>query len=90
MREEVRGSAPTVQIRGFGLGLEGPGGVTDCRGERIFHTGLPFQGEYTTFQTTEMLVEAGVFNPGQPYSAFVEFPHGVDSRVVKGVPGFTS
>ena len=64
--------------------------VADCFGERIFHTGLPFQGEYTTFRTTEMLIEAGVLRPGQPYSSFVEFPHVVDSRIEHGVPGFTS
>ena len=64
--------------------------VADCQGERIVHTGLPFQGEYTTFRTTEMLVESGVFSGGQPYSAFVEFPHVVDSRIEQDVPGFTS
>ena len=64
--------------------------VADCQGERIFHTGLPFQGEYTTFRTTEMRVEAGTLRPGQPYSSFVEFPHVVDSWIERGVPGFTS
>lgn len=64
--------------------------VADCQGERIFHTGLPFQGEYTTFRTTEMLIESEVLRSGQPYSAFVEFPHVVDSRIGRGVPGFTS
>ena len=64
--------------------------VADCQGERIFHTGLPFQGNYTTFRTTEMLVESGVLSPGHPYSAFVEFPHVVDSWIERGVPGFTS
>ena len=64
--------------------------VADCQGERIFHTGLPFQGEYTTFRTTEILIESGALSPGQPYSAFVEFPHVVDSRIERGVPGFTS
>ncbi len=64
--------------------------VADCHGERISHTGLPFQGEYTTFRTTEIIVESEVLRPGQPYSAFVEFPHVVDSRIERGVPGFTS
>jgi len=64
--------------------------VADCQGERIFHTGLPFQGEYTTFRTTEMLIEAGLLSPGQPYSSFVEFPHVVDSRIERGVASFTS
>jgi hypothetical protein len=64
--------------------------VADCQGERIFHTGLPFQGEYTTYRTTEMEIGTGVLQPGQPYSAFVEFPHVVDSQIEAGIPGFTS
>jgi hypothetical protein len=64
--------------------------VADCHGERLFHTGLPFQGEYLTYRATEVLVEAGTLAGGQAYSSFVEFPHVVDSRIVRGVPGFTS
>lgn len=64
--------------------------VADCHGERLFHTGLPFQGDYVTFRTTEVTVHAGTLNSGQSYSAFVEFPHVVDSRIVDAVPGFTS
>jgi hypothetical protein len=64
--------------------------VADCHGERIFHTGLPFQGDYTTFRETEAVVPAAALSSGMAYSAFVEFPHVADSRVVKGVPGFTS
>ena len=64
--------------------------IADCHGERVFHTGLPFQGDYLTFETTEILVEAGTLKTGHPYAAFVEFPHVVDSRIINGVPGFTS
>ncbi len=64
--------------------------VADCHGERLFHTGLPFQGDYMTYRTTNVTVPAGTLQPGQPYSAFVEFPHVVESDVVDGVPGFTS
>ena len=64
--------------------------MADCHGERLFHTGLPFQGPYTTYRITEITVDAERLDPGQPYSAFVEFPHVVDSGVVTGVPGFTS
>jgi hypothetical protein len=64
--------------------------VADCHGNRLFHTGLPFEGEYMTFRTIDVLVPAGTLDTGQPYSAFVEFPHVVDSRTVHGVPGFTS
>ncbi len=64
--------------------------VADCHGQRLYHTGLPFQGEYLTYETTEVLVDPNTLSPGQPYSMFVEFPHVVDSRVIDGVPGFTS
>ena len=83
----------------YSNGVEDPRGIVDdmiflviadCHGERIFHTGLPFQGAYTTFRTTEMLVGSGELRPGHPYSVFVEFPHVVDSRLEQGVPGFTS
>jgi len=83
----------------YSNGIEDPRGmvddmifvvIADCQGERIFHTGLPFEGDYTTFRTTQILVKAGVLRPGQPYSAFVEFPHVVDSKLEKGVPGFSS
>jgi len=64
--------------------------VADCHGERLFHTGLPFQGTYLTFRTPEVSVPANSLMTGQPYSMFVEFPSVVDSRVIRGVPGFTS
>ncbi len=64
--------------------------IADCHGERRFHTGLPFQGEYLRFQATEATVAANTLSTGQPYSLFVEFPHVVDSRVTREVPGFTS
>ncbi|MBT3327100.1 MAG: hypothetical protein HN396_12745 [Gemmatimonadales bacterium] len=64
--------------------------LADCHGERILHTGLPFQGDYTTFRTTEMRVEAGKLRTGHTYSGFVEFPHVVDSKIEQAVPGFTS
>jgi len=88
-----------VRWSGYSNGAADPRGIVDdmiflvvanCQGERIFHTGLPFQGEYTTYRTTEMLIESGALDPGQPYSAFVEFPHVVDSRIEQGVPAFTS
>ena len=64
--------------------------VADCHGERLFHTGLPFQGEYMRYDAGEVRVRAESLRPGMPYSAFVEFPHVVDSRVSHGVPAFTS
>jgi len=64
--------------------------VADCFGERIYHTGLPFEGEYMRHDVREVTVRSSALEPGRSYSAFVEFPHVVDSRVVKGVPGFTS
>jgi hypothetical protein len=64
--------------------------VADCFGERIYHTGLPFEGDYMRHDVREVTVRSASLEPGRPYSAFVEFPHVVDSRVVNGVPGFTS
>ena len=64
--------------------------IADCHGERLFHTGLPFQGQYTTYRTTEIKVDTERIAAGQPYSAFVEFTHVVDSDEVHGVPGLTS
>jgi hypothetical protein len=64
--------------------------VADCFGERISHTGLPFEGEYMRHNVREVMVEADLLDPGKPYSAFVEFPHVSESRIVAGVPGFTS
>ncbi len=64
--------------------------VADCHGERLFHTGLPFQGTHLTYRTPEVSVPANTLQSGQPYSMFVEFPSVVDSRVIRGVPGFTS
>jgi hypothetical protein len=64
--------------------------VADCFGERTFHTGLPFEGDYMRHNVREVFVHAELLQPGRSYSAFVEFPHVVDSRIVEGVPGFTS
>ena len=64
--------------------------IADCHGERIFHTGLPFQGDFLTYRTREVVVEAGTLGTGQALSAFVEFPIVVDSKIVDGIPGFTS
>ncbi len=64
--------------------------IADCHGNRLFQTGLPFEGEYMTFLIEDVSVPAGTSDTGQPYSGFVEFAHVVDSRIVHGVPGFTS
>ena len=64
--------------------------VADCFGERIFHTGLPFEGEYLRHSATDVTVRAELLEPGMSYSAFVEFPHVVDSRIAEGVPAFAS
>ena len=65
--------------------------VQNCQGERIVHTGLPFENEeYLTYRARELHVAADTLRPGEPYAMFVEFPHVVDSAIVDGVPGFTS
>jgi hypothetical protein len=89
----------TVRWSEYSVGAADPRGIVDdmifvvfadCNGERVFHTGLPFEGEYLTFFADEATVPAHTLLPGRPYSMFVEFPHVVDSRVIDGVPGFTS
>lgn len=64
--------------------------VADCHGERIVHTGLPFQGAYLTYRARDLSVAAGTLTSGSSYSMFVEFPRVMDSRVIRGVPAFTS
>jgi hypothetical protein len=64
--------------------------MADCYGERITHTGLPFAGDYTKWNATEVVVEAEFLKTGHPYSIFVEFPHVVDSSITNGAPGFAS
>ena len=65
--------------------------LQNCQGERIVHTGLPFENDdYMTYRSRELTVDAGTLRPGEPYAMFVEFPHVVDSSIVSGVPGFTS
>jgi len=68
-----------VRWSAYSNGAEDPRGIVDdmiflvladCHGERMLHTGLPFQGDYTTFRTTEMRVEAGKLRTGHPYSVF--------------------
>lgn len=84
----------------YSNGRADPNGIVDdmifvvfqnCQGERVFHTGLPFkEANYMKYDSSDITVPAGRFNPGQTYSMFVEFPHVVDSKIVEGVPGFTS
>lgn len=89
----------TIRWSDYSNGRKDPKGIVDdmifvvmadCYGERITHTGLPFQGDYTKFDVTEVVVEAEFLKTGHPYSIFVEFPHVVDSSIVNGVSGFTS
>lgn len=84
----------------YSNGSSDPNGIVDdmifivfqnCRGERIFHTGLPFkESNYMTYASTEAIVPAGRFEAGHSYAMFVEFPHRVDSVLVGSTPGFTS
>ena len=100
-QDEVDSSLPLeVSWSPYSNGRSDPNGIVDdmifvvfqnCHGERLFHTGLPFKEKaYTRYSVTSLTVPAGRFQEGQKYSMFVEFPHVVDSTIVKGVPGFTS
>ncbi|WP_417624031.1 hypothetical protein [Paremcibacter congregatus] len=93
------GKKLTVRWSAYSNGRSDPKGIVDdmifvvmadCHGERIIHTGLPFQGPYTKYTETEISVDAAFLKTGHPYSMFVEFPHVVDSNITDGVPGFTS
>ena len=92
--------AMTIRWSEYSNGRPDPKGIVDdmifvvvqnCQGERMVHTGLPFEeDDYLTYRATELRVDAGTMNPGEPYAMFVEFPHVVDSVIADGVPGFTS
>jgi hypothetical protein len=92
--------AMTIRWSEYSNGRADPKGIVDdmifvvvqnCQGERMVHTGLPFEEEdYLTYRARELRVDAGTLNPGEPYAMFVEFPHVIDSVVADGVPGFTS
>ncbi|MDA5192430.1 hypothetical protein [Govanella unica] len=93
-------TAVTVRWSAYSNGRADPNGivddmifvvVADCAGKRVFHTGLPFAGgDYMTYRTREVTVPADRFEPGKPYSIFVEFPHVAGSGKADGTPGFTS
>ncbi len=64
--------------------------LQDCHGQRIYHTGLPFDGPYMHHDVREAQIPAGLLHPGQPYSMFVEMPHVADSIRAGDIPGFAS
>jgi hypothetical protein len=64
--------------------------LQDCHGQRIFHTGLPFDGPYMHHDVREVQLDANLLHPGQPYSMFVEMPHVADSIRAGDTPGFAS
>jgi hypothetical protein len=90
----------TVKWSPYSNGQADPNGIVDdmifvvfqdCQGERVFHTGLPFkESRYMKYDVNETTVPMSRFKPGQTYSMFVEFPHVVDSKIVNGIPAFTS
>ena len=89
----------TLKWSAFSNGRPDPHGIVDdmifvvlqdCRGQRIFHTGLPFDGPYMRFDAREVRIPANLLHPGQPYSMFVEMPHVADSVRSGGIPGFAS
>jgi len=64
--------------------------LQDCHGQRIFHTGLPFDGPYMHHDVREVQLPADLLHPGQPYAMFVEMPHVADSVRAGDIPGFAS
>ncbi len=97
---EIESSKPaTIRWNRFSNGRSDPRGIVDdmifvvvqdCRGRKVFHTGLPFDGKYLRYDASEVQLPAHLLEAGQPYSMFVEMPHVVDSTRAQGVPGFAS
>lgn len=89
----------TIRWTAFSNGRPDPHGIVDdmifvvvqdCRGQRVFHTGLPFDGPYLRYDATQVQLPAHLLQPGEPYSMFVEMPHVADSIRSGNVPGFAS
>jgi hypothetical protein len=47
--------------------------IGNCRGERVVHSGRPFEGTpFLTYRAREHRVPAGTLSPGEPHQMFVE------------------
>lgn len=64
--------------------------VADCHGERIEHSGRPFEGaHFLTFETSRYVVPAQRLEPGRPYQMSVEHAK-VDTSREDGIVGLVT
>jgi hypothetical protein len=83
----------------FVTGEADPNGIVDdllfvvvgnCRGEKIEHSGRPFEGTpYLTYTTSSYIVPAAKLAPGEPHQLFVEHAR-VDTSMEAGVVGLVT
>lgn len=65
--------------------------LTDAEGERVAHSGRPFQGEsYLTYADSKFTIDGSVLEPNQVYVLSVEHAILDDTTRFDGVPAFTT
>ncbi len=83
----------------FETGASDPNGIVDdllfavvgnCHGEKIVHSGRPFEGTpYLTYETTRYVVGSERLSPGEPHQIFVEHAR-VDTSEEGGLVGLVT
>lgn len=83
----------------FDTGASDPNGIVDdllfavvgnCHGEKIVHSGRPFEGTpYLTYETKRYVVASEKLAPGEPHQLFVEHAR-VDTSEEDGVVGLVT
>jgi hypothetical protein len=83
----------------FETGASDPNGIVDdllfvvvgnCHGEKIVHSGRPFEGTpYLTYETTRYVVSSEQIAPGEPHQLFVEHAR-VDTSTDNGIVGLVT
>jgi len=65
--------------------------LTDAEGERVAHSGRPFQGEsYLTYANSRFTIDGAVLRPDEEYVLSVEHAILDDTTRFNGVPAFTT
>lgn len=65
--------------------------IDSCKIEDIVHSGRPFEKNgYLTFRADQYVVAAGVLEPGQRYSMYVEHAIFTDTQNENGMPAFAT
>jgi len=64
--------------------------VGDCHGEKIVHSGRPFEGTpYLSYRSRNYVVPAAKLAPGEPHQLFVEHAK-VDTSMERGIVGLVT